>query len=134
MRRTPLAVVVLATTLLTACTSSSSSKADAPTTSASSSPTSVPAPSTTAAAETCRLGAGYEPGTATHTMTVGGERRELIVHIPPEPKAGMRLVVDFHGATSNMQQQDLYTGFDRLADEEGFVVATPNGIDAPIRQ
>jgi polyhydroxybutyrate depolymerase len=67
-------------------------------------------------------------------MTVAGERRELIVHIPPHPKPGMRLVVDLHGATSNMQQQDLYTGFDRLADREGFVVATPNGVDAAVRQ
>jgi polyhydroxybutyrate depolymerase len=67
-------------------------------------------------------------------MTVTGESRELIVHIPPHPKPAMRLVVDFHGATSNMQQQDVYTGFDRLADQEGFVVATPNGIDAAVRQ
>ena len=67
-------------------------------------------------------------------MTVDGEPRELIVHIPPKPAPGMRLVVDFHGATSNMQQQDLYSGFDALADKRGFVVATPNGIDAPIRQ
>ncbi len=42
----------------------------------------------------------------------------------------MRLVVDFHGAGSDMRQQDLYSGFDQLADKEGFVVATPNGVDA----
>jgi polyhydroxybutyrate depolymerase len=46
----------------------------------------------------------------------------------------MRLVVDFHGAGSNMQQQDIYSGFDAVADQYGFVVASPNGIDAPIRQ
>ena len=46
----------------------------------------------------------------------------------------MRLVVDFHGAGSNMAQQDIYSGFDALADKKGFVVATPNGIDAAIRQ
>lgn len=33
-----------------------------------------------------------------------------------------------------MAQQDIYSGFDALADREGFVVASPNGIEAPIRQ
>ena len=37
----------------------------------------------------------------------------------------MPLVVDFHGAGSNMNEQAVYSGFDPLADEEGFVVATP---------
>ncbi len=46
----------------------------------------------------------------------------------------MRLVVDFHGATSNMYQQDVYSGFDALADKQGFVAATPNGVDAAVRQ
>lgn len=56
------------------------------------------------------------------------------MRIPPAPRAGMALVVDFHGAGSNMEQQAFYSGFDPLADRDGFVVATPNGIDAPIRQ
>ena len=123
--------VALATALLglAACSSSGPATSAAPTSTTSG------APSTTAATpERCRLAAGYAPGTAVHQMTVAGEARELIVHIPPEPKPGMRLVVDFHGAGSNMQQQDLYSGFDRLADKEGFVVATPNGVDGPIRQ
>jgi polyhydroxybutyrate depolymerase len=114
---------------LAACSSSGSSTSTPPTTTAGATST-----TTTTAPETCRLAKGYTTGTAVHTMTVDGERRELIVHIPPKPKAGMRLVVDFHGASSDMQQQDFYSGFDPLADREGFVVATPNGIDAPIRQ
>ena len=91
-------------------------------------------PERAAVPQACRLGNGYAPGTAVHRMTLDGEPRELIVHVPPNPTAGTRLVVDFHGAGSNMQQQDLYSGFDRLADQEGFVVATPNGVDAAIRQ
>jgi polyhydroxybutyrate depolymerase len=46
----------------------------------------------------------------------------------------MPLIVDFHGASSNMHEQSAYSGFDPLADREHFVVATPNGVDAPIRQ
>lgn len=67
-------------------------------------------------------------------MVVDGETRELLVRIPPRPRAGMHLVVDFHGAGSNMQQQSLYSGFNALADRDSFVVATPNGVDAAIRQ
>jgi len=33
-----------------------------------------------------------------------------------------------------MSQQSLYSGFDALADREGFVTATPNGVDAAVRQ
>jgi polyhydroxybutyrate depolymerase len=46
----------------------------------------------------------------------------------------MPLVVDFHGAGSSMHEQAVYSGFDPLADAEGFVVATPNGVDAAVRQ
>ena len=56
------------------------------------------------------------------------------MHVPPEPVANMPLVVDFHGAGSNMVEQAVYSGFDAVADANGFVVATPNGVDAAIRQ
>jgi polyhydroxybutyrate depolymerase len=90
--------------------------------------------STTVAPQPCTPAAGYTPGTTTHQLAAGGRERELLVHLPPEPAASMPLVVDFHGAGSDMNQQAVYSGFDPLADEEGFVVATPNGIDAAIRQ
>jgi polyhydroxybutyrate depolymerase len=130
-------VLALAGLALAACSSSGPSKPAAPTTTTVATPDSDPAAATattTATPAACRLGAGYAPGTAVHRITVDGEARELIVHIPPKPEAGMRLVVDFHGAGSDMQQQDLYSGFDRLADKEGFVVATPNGAVVPPRQ
>jgi len=129
MRPRRLAAVAAGVTMLAACSSSGSSKANAPTTGSARAST-----TTTVAPATCHLDPGYATGTAVHRITVAGESRELLVHIPPHPEAGMRLVVDFHGASSNMQEQDLYTGFDRLADRDGFVVATPNGIDAAIRQ
>jgi polyhydroxybutyrate depolymerase len=131
IRRAAAVFVAAALVAMTACSSSSSPTSATPTTAGR-----VPAtPSTaTTAPARCVMGPGFAPGTAVHQMTVGGEHRELIVHIPPKPAPHMRLVVDFHGATSDMQQQDLYTGFDQLADKDGFVVATPNGIDAAIRQ
>jgi polyhydroxybutyrate depolymerase len=114
---------------LAACTSSESSTPAASTTTSGG-----PSTTTTAEPPACRLGRSYAPGTAIHRMTVDGEPREVIVHIPPKPRAGMRLVVNFHGANSNMQQQNIYSGLDQLADREGFVVATPNGVDAAVRQ
>jgi polyhydroxybutyrate depolymerase len=110
-----------------ACSSAGSAKAEPPST--------TNAPSTTSAARTrCTPAAGYTPGTTQHTITVNGVPREFLVHMPPRPTPRMRLVVDFHGAGSNMQQQDLYSNFDASADQYGFVVASPNGIDAPVRQ
>jgi polyhydroxybutyrate depolymerase len=96
--------------------------------------TTAAATTTTAASEPCTPGDGYTAGTTTHELTVAGTQRQFLVHLPPEPAVDMALIVDFHGANSNMQQQAIYSGFDALSDEEGFVVATPNGVDAPIRQ
>jgi polyhydroxybutyrate depolymerase len=85
-------------------------------------------------APACTPATDYPPGTTTHHLTVAGVDREFLVHLPPAPHGDMPLVVDFHGAGSNMQEQAVYSGFDPLADSEGFVVATPNGIDAATRQ
>jgi polyhydroxybutyrate depolymerase len=96
--------------------------------------TTTGAASTTTSAAPCTLGAGYEPGTTTQRLTVAGVEREFLVHLPPRPPPAMPLVVDFHGANSDMTQQSVYSGFDPLADAEGFVVASPNGVDAAVRQ
>jgi polyhydroxybutyrate depolymerase len=124
-------VLTAAVVGLAACNSSGPSTSG-PTTTADRGATGTT--TTTAVPAPCRLGAGYAPGSEIHRIAVDGETRELIVRIPPKPKAGMRLVVDFHGASSNMQEQAFYSGFDPVADEKGFVVATPNGVDGPIRQ
>lgn len=150
-----IAAVVAATSAVTACSSTAKTSA-APTTRSTNGPapsparatapttTTGPPPSTAAtttaptatatATNACRLAGGYAPGTAVHHLVVAGVTRDFLVHLPPHPTTGMRLVVDFHGASSNMQQQDIYSGFDSVADRDGFVVATPNGIDAAIRQ
>lgn len=112
---------------------SASSTTVAPATSAATTSTTAPAVTTTTIAA-CTPADGYEPGTTSHTLTVAGAEREFLVHVPPAPTAAMALVVDFHGAGSDMNQQSIYSGFDPVADEHGFVVASPNGIDAAVRQ
>lgn len=144
LRRCTAALAVAALALaLTACRDRDIRRADgddratttterAPAASTSTAPATT-APTTTAAPP-CTPAPEYAPGTSTHTLTVAGVERDLLVHVPPAPTADMALVVDFHGAGSDMTQQSIYSGLDPLADEHGFVVATPNGIDAAIRQ
>ena len=136
-RPAPLTVAALATvTILTACSSSTSNASSTTTTrTATSSATSTTRATTVAATpKTCHPAAGFTKGTTTHHLTIAGVDREFLVHMPPHPTAGMRLVVDFHGAGSTMLKQDFYSGFDPVADAHGFVVASPNGIDAAVRQ
>jgi polyhydroxybutyrate depolymerase len=127
-------LLLAALLILAACESDShSSTTGGATTSTSRPPASAPA-TTAAPKHSCASAAGYTPGSTMHHLTVAGATRDYLVHLPPHPSAGMPLVVDFHGAGSNMVEQDVYSGFDALADKDGFVVATPNGIDAAIRQ
>ncbi len=119
---------------LAACSSAGSTASSATKTTPSARPAITPGSPTTTAPRLCHPAPGYGAGTTTHHIVVAGAQRAFLVHMPPHPTAGMRLVVDFHGASSDMYQQDVYSGFDPVADQHGFVVATPNGIDAPIRQ
>jgi polyhydroxybutyrate depolymerase len=122
-------LAVLAALAFAACQSDGSKSSTG-----SSSTTTARSTTTSTARPTCALGTGYSVGTTTHTLPVAGVERDLLVHVPFKPVANMPLVVDFHGAGSNMAQQAVYSGFDAVADTNGFVVATPNGADAPIRQ
>jgi len=125
-------VVIATLTTLAACSSSPKS-VSAPSTTGAAIATIAPSV-TTGAPAVCRPGPGYGPGTSAHHLVVGGVDRAFLVHMPPHRTAAMPLVVDFHGATSNMDQQAVYSGFDPVADRHGFVVATPNGVDAAVRQ
>ena len=135
MRLRKLVAPVVGLVVLSGATSGCSSSAKiaaAPTTSVA--PTTLPPAPAPTTPPACHPAAGYAPGTAVHQLTIAGVQREFLVHMPPHPAAGMRLVVDFHGASSNMREQAIYSGFDAAADRGEFVVATPNGIDALIRQ
>lgn len=54
--------------------------------------------------------------------------RAYIVHVPPG--SGMRplpLVINLHGGGGNAENQQRYSGMDRVADREHFVVVYPDG-------
>ena len=60
-------------------------------------------------------------------LTVGGLQRTYLVHAPAGPARG--LVLNLHGAGMSGAQQAGLTGYDAVADQYGFVVAYPDGID-----
>jgi polyhydroxybutyrate depolymerase len=68
----------------------------------------------------------------TFSLSFGGVDYGYIVHLPPSYDATKRasLVLNWHGYTSNAQQQQAFSGFDVVADAEGFIVVYPNSPDA----
>jgi polyhydroxybutyrate depolymerase len=75
------------------------------------------------------LGSGPLPvGTSTRTVAMHGLERTVRVHRPerlPDPAA---LVVVLHGGFGSAAQAEGAYGWDALADQEGFVVAYPEGV------
>lgn len=60
-----------------------------------------------------------------------GVWRKFIVHLPAGYQAANEypLVLNFHGYSSNALLEELYTGFDQISDQYGFIVAYPDGIN-----
>lgn len=60
-----------------------------------------------------------------------GLQRSYELHVPPnyDGTTPLPLVVNFHGLTSFGTQQQGFSEMDATADERGFIVAYPNGID-----
>jgi polyhydroxybutyrate depolymerase len=56
--------------------------------------------------------------------------RDVNIYVPNsyDGSAAVPLVVDMHGYTSNNSSQQSFSGWDDLADDEGFIVAYPQGV------
>ncbi|NYJ00528.1 polyhydroxybutyrate depolymerase [Nocardioides thalensis] len=75
------------------------------------------------------VGSGGESGpTASPSSAVATEAAEddLLLHVPPGGEGKRPLVLLFHGTPGAPEQLAQDTRFNRLADEEGFVVAYPD--------
>lgn len=72
------------------------------------------------------------PGTERLTMSSNGLPREYELAIPPsyDPMAPHPLIVDLHGATSTVEQQDLFSNLNAEGTARGYVVLTPQATDA----
>lgn len=85
----------------------------------------------------CRFGgrdvtatpAALSPGDTTRTIRHGGRERSYTVHVPPglDPARAAPAVLVFHGGGGNADNVRRMTGFDAVADAEGFIVVYPNG-------
>jgi polyhydroxybutyrate depolymerase len=76
------------------------------------------------------------------SLTAGGVKRTFYLHVPesvrkdrPDPSSPngrarlVPLVLVFHGGGGHARRMARFTGFDELADAEGFVVAYPDGLN-----
>jgi polyhydroxybutyrate depolymerase len=65
------------------------------------------------------------------TLEHAGLDRSALVHLPPnyDDQIPMPLVLAFHGGGGRAEQYARFTGFDTLADEEGFIVVYPRGVN-----
>lgn len=75
------------------------------------------------------------PGTFDQTIQSGGLTRRYTVHIPPsyDAKTPLPLVVSLHGFMGSSFDQQLWTGWNAIADREHFIVVYPNGTGFPQR-
>jgi polyhydroxybutyrate depolymerase len=65
-------------------------------------------------------------------ITSGGVIRHYLLHVPSSYEADVPipLVLNFHGLTSNSQQEENLTGMSAKADSAGFIVVYPDGLNA----
>lgn len=73
---------------------------------------------------------GPAPGSSDRRLVTAGTEREYRRHVPAgyDPATPAPLVVDLHGLTMSASLEAALTGMEALADEEGFLVVTPQGL------
>jgi len=71
-----------------------------------------------------------ESGNIYSSINVQGTNREFIMHLPQNFSTETQhpLILNFHGATVNGQIQMDYTNFNKLADEQSFVIIYPTAL------
>jgi polyhydroxybutyrate depolymerase len=63
-----------------------------------------------------------------------GLQRVLLLHAPAHVAGRLPLVLALHGGSSSAAATERFTGFDAIADREGFIVAYPQGTAVPGRR
>jgi polyhydroxybutyrate depolymerase len=106
--------ILLLATLACAHTNTPAQPPDSPT----SKPTSAPANLS-----------GLPAGETTRTLTHAGLKRSYILHVPASINWSqpVPLVFVLHGGLGNAESAILMSGFNKVANQNGFIVAYPNG-------
>lgn len=70
------------------------------------------------------------PGDYTQILTAGGLKRSYLVHIPAgyDQAKPTPVVLVFHGGGTDAEIMVRFSGFNKKADDEGFIVVYPNGM------
>ncbi len=73
--------------------------------------------------------AALAPGDYVRTLDTGGHTRTYRIHVPPgyTGASAVPLVLDFHGLGSNSAQQSGLSGMIGVSNQQGFLVAHPDG-------
>jgi len=73
--------------------------------------------------------ATMEAGDQLHSLRVNDLERTYLLHVPAGlfPDQPSPLLLVFHGYRNNAETARLISGFNRIADDEHFIVAYPNG-------
>jgi poly(3-hydroxybutyrate) depolymerase len=68
-------------------------------------------------------------GNSSASLMVGGVKRDYLLHVPSSytGKSPVPLLLDFHPLLSNASSHRGSSGYDGVADKEGFIVAYPDG-------
>ena len=63
------------------------------------------------------------------SLTVNGNERSYLIHIPPkyDAKKPAPVVLAYHGAMTNGAIMTVFSGLNKKADESGFIAVYPNG-------
>lgn len=69
-------------------------------------------------------------GDSTHSVTFHGQKRQYLLHVPPDYDGTKRtpVVYAFHGLGSSADLLVAYTGWAATADDENFIVVAPQGL------
>ena len=73
--------------------------------------------------------ASASPGDPPGALTFGGLQRTYVLHVPPGLEHPSGLVINLHGAGQTGAEQAAVTNYNAVANQYGFVVAYPDGID-----
>ena len=70
-----------------------------------------------------------QPLDSTWTLTVAGQTRTALVHVPAsyDPSVPTPVILNFHGFTSDAAQEELLTSMNPKADTAGFIAVYPEG-------